>query len=350
MGTTWNSNSENKNQLTSGRLAPPRKEVARVGKDAASAWTRADKIGAAACFALLGVLLAVSACSKEESKPASVSVSLPSPNPAAAMQGSPAELPGTGTLASSQMAAPAAAKKTRRKLAANVKYSDANSGVSFVYPRKAKLNSGDKADAGTGDIAALPMNFVQDGGAAVATVALPKKQYEGTDFSAALFRVNVNRSVSADQCPHFAFVDTSDADGEPIDAESVKIGSTEMKMTSEFEGNATRQIETRYYHDYENGACYEYVLGLSTSGFGQEGVKAVDRDHVFGKLEKILASVKVRAMAQEQLAQKADETKQAGSIKSKIDADAKKQGAEKVEKSEPEKQSAAVAAVPDPGK
>ena len=203
------------------------------------------------------------------------------------------------------------AQEGARRLTTKVKYSDANSGVSFMYPRKAALASGDKAQTASADASDLPMNFVEPGGMAVATVALPDKQYAGTDFEAALFRVNVNRSVSADECPHFAFVDTSDADGEPIDAESVKVGTTDMKMTSEFAGSATKQLETRYYHNYENGACYEYVLGLSTAGFGQEGVQAVDRDEVFGHLEKILATVKIRPIEAEQIAQKQDAQKPA---------------------------------------
>jgi hypothetical protein len=122
--------------------------------------------------------------------------------------------------------------------------------------------------------------------------------------------VNVNHGLSAEQCSHFAFVDTSDPDGEPIDAEKVKVGSTEMQMTSEFAGNASQQLETRYYHNYESGACYEYVLGLSTAGFGQEGVHAVDRDQVFGRLEKILASVKIHPIAGERVAQKQDVPKE----------------------------------------
>ncbi len=81
-----------------------------------------------------------------------------------------------------------------------------------------------------------------------------------------------------------------------------------MKMTSEFTGSATRQLETRYYHAYENGACYEYVLGLATSGFGQEGVQAIDRDEVFGRLERIMATVKIRPVSEEQVAQKQDVT------------------------------------------
>ncbi len=310
MGTIWGSGkSESKSQVGAGKQPAARpsdsKQVARIGRDAKLRWSRAQKFGAIACFALLGVLLAVSACSKEETKPAIAGIGDSAANSGASGAQATAQ-PAPATAGSNQQipSAAVASKKARRKLAANVTYSDANSGVSFVYPRKAALASTEKtqtASAGTDD---LPMNFVQSGGSSVATITLPRSQYAGTDFAGALFRVNVNQTLSAEECPHFAFVDTSDPDGEPIDAEKVKVGPTEMQMTSEFAGDATKQLETRYYHNYAGGACYEYVLGLSTAGFGQEGVEAVDRDQVFGRLEKILASVKIHPVAKEQVAQK----------------------------------------------
>jgi hypothetical protein len=67
-----------------------------------------------------------------------------------------------------------------------------------------------------------------------------------------------------------------------------------MEMTSSFSASAVRQIERQYYHNFENGTCYEYVLGLGTEGFGTEGgVEHVNRDEVFARLEKILATVKI---------------------------------------------------------
>ncbi|MGB8979549.1 MAG: hypothetical protein WCC32_17810 [Terriglobales bacterium] len=366
MGTTWNANQdENKSKSNTGRLAPPRKEVARLGRNAASVWTRGDKVGVIACFALLGVLLVISACSKQEQKSATANAISETPS-ARLSSNQPEELPGTGTVAASEQAAPASPKKARRKLAANVKYSDANSGVSFVYPRKAALASADKpsaekAQTASSDADTLPMNFVQSGGMAVATVALPRTQYPGTDFTAGLFRVNVNRNISADECPHFAFVDSSDADGEPIDAQKVKVGATDMEMTSEFAGSAARQVETRYYHAYENGACYEYVLGLSTAGFGEAGVHAVDRDQVFARLEKILASVKIRPVEQEQLAQKQDVPKQYGPKEDEQMQELPKQDsaqnsvnqnsqAQLAQKPEPQKEAAEQTTAPDPQK
>ena len=265
-----------------------------------SSWSRQQKLAMIAGFAILGLLLALSACSKQSSKPALAAVSSPASTPATpAVTAPPAAAPTAAGLR-------APAKKTPKKRPANVTYSDPNSGVSFLYPRKFALTSGDKALpqlAGVGDV---PMNFVQPGGVAVATVALPDRSYPGTDFASAFFNVNVNRSVSEQECAHFAFVDTSNADGEPVDAEKVNIGSTEMEMTSNVSASATAQAEAQYYHSYENGACYEYVLGLGTEGFATEGgVEHVKRDEVFAKLEKILATVKINPVELEHVAEQA---------------------------------------------
>src|SRR6202162_2653080 len=261
-----------------------------------SSWSRQQKLAMIAAFAILGLLLVVSACSKQVPKPPLVGVS--SPPPSSATPAAAVTAPSTPTAAAS----PAPTKKTPKKRPANVTYSDANSGVSFLYPRKFTLASGDKAQPQLAAVSIndVPMNFVQPGGVAVATVALPGGSYPGTDFASAFFNVNVNRSVSEQECAHFAFVDTRNADGEPVDAEKVKIGSTDMEMTSDFSANAIKQAETQYYHSYENGACYEYVLGLGTEGFATEGgIEHVNRDEVFAKLEKILASVKIKPVETE---------------------------------------------------
>jgi hypothetical protein len=265
-----------------------------------SSWSRQQKIAMIAGFAILGLLLAVSACSDQSPKPALVGVST-----SASTSTAPVATP---TPASTVTAAalPAPAKKTPRKRPANVTYSDANSGISFLYPRKFTLTSGDKALPELGSVVDAPMNFVQPGGIAVATVELPGNSYPGTDFKSAFFKVNVNRSVSEQECEHFAFVDTRNADGEPVDAEKVKIGSTSMETTSNFTASALKQDETEYYHSYENGACYEYDLGLGTAGYGaRDGTEPVNRDEVFAKLEKILATVKINPVEQEHVAEQA---------------------------------------------
>jgi len=292
MSTTWKSTTKTTNTTFTGTML--------------SSWSRQQKIAMMAGLAILGFLLAVSACSKQSQKSALVSVSSPAPN-------SPAASTASSPQTSAPQALPAAAtsqtvaKKTSKKRPANVSFADANSGVSFTYPRKFNLATAENAQPQL-DGDAVPMNFVQPGGTAIATVAIPKALYHGTDFASAFFSVNVNRNLSEEQCTHFAFVDTRNADGEPIDAEKVKIGTADMEKTSEFSGSVTKQAEAQYYHNYENGACYEYVLGLGTAGYPTtEGIEPVNRDEVFARLEKILATVKVRPAAQEQTADHANE-------------------------------------------
>jgi hypothetical protein len=263
-----------------------------------SSWSRQQKLAMIAGFAILGLLLAVSACSKQSPKAALVGVS----SPEATASPSAALTPGATPIAT----APAAAKKTAKskKRPANVSYSDANTGVSCLYPRKFALTSRDKAQPQLAAMGDVPMNFIQPGGVTVATVTLPGGSYPGTDFQSAFFNVNVNRSVSEQECSHFAFVDTRNPDGEPVDAEKVKIGATDMQMTSDFSGSSMKQAETQYYHNYENGACYEYVLGLGTGGYGaKDGIEPVNRGEVFAKLEKILATVKINPVEPEHLAE-----------------------------------------------
>jgi hypothetical protein len=261
-----------------------------------SSWSRQQKIAMIAGFVILGILIALSACSKQAPKPALVGISSPDTQTSTA---SAAPAP-TATPAPT---APVARKKTHKKRpAAIVTYSDPKTGVSFRYPRKYELASGDKIQPAIDGLGPVPMNFVQPGGASVAMVAVPPTTYPGTDFTTAFFHVNVNRSLSEKECSEFAFVDASNVDGEAIDAEKLRVGSAYMEKTSNFAGDAVKQGETQYYHRYENSACYEFVLGLGTAGYGtEEGVEPVNHDEVFAKLEKILASVRIQPVEQEQV-------------------------------------------------
>ena len=264
-----------------------------------SSWSRQQKIAMIAGFVILGFFIAMSACSTQARKPALVGISSPETQ-TTATAAAPAP-PATPVAA-----APVAGKKRKthkKRPAAIVTYSDPKTGVSFRYPRKYELAAGEKAQPEIEGVGPVPMNFVQPGGAAVATVALPAASYPGTNFTTAFFNVNVNRSLSEQECSHFAFVDTRNPDGEPVDAEKVKVGSVDMEKTSDFSADAMKQAEAQYYHRYESGACYEFVLGLGTAGYGmKDDIEPVNRDEVFAKLEKILATLKIQVVEREQVA------------------------------------------------
>src|SRR5271165_2558224 len=207
-----------------------------------SSWSRQQKLAMLVSFALLALLLAVSACSKQSPKPALVGVSSPAPTSTTVAAVAPPVAP----IAAAVTPVPARKMKTLKKRPANVTYSDANSGVSFLYPRKAVLSSGGQAQPELTVFDEVPMNFVQPGGVPVATVALPADSYPGTDFASAFFNVNVNRNLSEQECAHFAFVDSRNADGEPVDAEKVTIGTADMETTSNFSASAVKQDEAQY--------------------------------------------------------------------------------------------------------
>ena len=264
-----------------------------------SSWSRQQKIATIAGFVVLGILIALSACSKQSAKPALVGISAPDA-PASTTAAAPAPT------ATPTPVTPVAKKKThkvKKQPAAIVTYSDPKTGVSFRYPRKYELASGDKVQPQIHGLGTVPMNFVQPGGSAVALVAVPSTTYRGTDFTTAFFDVNVNRSLSEQECSEFAIIDARNPDGEPMNPETLKVGSAIMEETSNFSGDALKQAETQYYHRYENGSCYEFVLGLGTAGYGtDQKIEAVNHDEVFANLEKILATVKIQPVEHEQLA------------------------------------------------
>jgi hypothetical protein len=283
----------------------PRKQTSNYSGTMLSSWSRQQKIAMIAGFVILGLLIGISACSKETSKTALVGISS-----ATTQASTPASNP---VPAAAPASAPTVAKKNaaKKRPAPIVTYSDANSGVSFRYPRKYELATGEDEQADTNGAGQVTMNFTQAGGITVAGVSLPEASYPGTDFTSAFFKVNVNRNVSEAQCSEFAFVDARNPDGEPVDAEKIRQGSIYMEKTSDFAADAMKQSESQYYHRYENGACYEFVLGLDTAGFGtKESIQAVDRDEVFAKLEKILETVKINPVEMEktQVAEKESDT------------------------------------------
>jgi hypothetical protein len=145
------------------------------------------------------------------------------------------------------------------------------------------------------------MNFIEPGGLTVAAVVLPEDSYPGTDFASAFFNISVNRSLSAEACGKFGLTDSVHPD-EPAVAAKVKIAGKEFDQVEDFGGEAIKQADAKYYHLYENGACYEFALGLGTAGYGvEEGIEPVDRAQVFAKLEKILATVKLQPVAEKQI-------------------------------------------------
>jgi hypothetical protein len=97
-----------------------------------------------------------------------------------------------------------APKKVVHKKPATVNYTDKTYGVTFEYPRRYAIETGDAATDLLTSSNPIPMNFVQPGGVALAAVELPETAYTNTDFSSGFFDVSVHKGLTADQCGEFA--------------------------------------------------------------------------------------------------------------------------------------------------
>jgi hypothetical protein len=253
-----------------------------------------------------------------------------------------------------QAATKPAPKKVVSRKPATVNYADKTYGVTFEYPRRYAIETG---SAATELLAStpMPMNFVQPGGVALAAVELPETSFANTDFSSAFFNVSVNKSLTADQCTEFAVpqpkvvapaaptesASTSSASpaatpaasasetqpastqsasaqtaasseqsaaklsNEPASNSKLMLGDLELRATEAVSGEGTRQSDSKYFHVFQNGSCYEFALNVTTVASEDGLTKHVDRDKVFNRLEQILATVKINPVSAPEVAAEA---------------------------------------------
>jgi hypothetical protein len=244
------------------------------------------ELGMAAISALLVCSLLAAGCSKEKSTPAS-SETQSSANQAVLNQPvTPTQTASAPTTVS--VPSPAPKKTAKRPLMAT--YKDQTYGVSFRYPRIYALKSGDHLDPNSAS-----MDFVQPGGVGAVAVELPKDLYPKTDLASAFFLVNVNKNLSTDQCGQFTLPQALASDKNGAQPSKLALGGLELQEVENISGEEMNQEDTKYYHLYQNGACYEFALGLSTEATGDdETITPVNREKVFRRLETILATVKIK--------------------------------------------------------
>jgi hypothetical protein len=306
-------------------------------------------------------------CSREKPKPVSSNnqtsmAQAPSPS---------APMPAPAVVAENK---PAPKKVVHRK-PATVNYSDKTYGVTFEYPRRYAIETGDAASDLVSS-STMPMNFVAPGGIALAAVELPETGFANTDFSSAFFDVSVHKTLTADQCNEFAVpqpkvvasndsapaqnsslvtpaasapasaspdaqtaqaqtaqsttaapassteaaataapaasdaasttqsavqssnvqsstASSSNVQNSNVQGSKLMLGDLELLGTESVSGEGTRQTDSKYFHVYQNGACYEFAINVTTDATDGGLVRHVDRDKVFSRLEQILATVKI---------------------------------------------------------
>ncbi|HEX3155682.1 MAG TPA: hypothetical protein VHV32_13715 [Candidatus Angelobacter sp.] len=193
-------------------------------------------------------------------------------------------------------------KKKAVKRASTATYKNSTYGISFRYPKTYTMLT---PDADTKDSAwpdPVAMNFADPGGEILTTLVLP-----GTRASS-YFKTSVNKGLTAEQCSKFASVPepaeaavdpavdgTQASINPPIDADDDSIVPVKTNLLGvEFAKaeSVTDQSEARYYHHFENGACYEFALGVEDA---PGTTKPVDHLQVFDKLERIMTTVKIKS-------------------------------------------------------
>jgi hypothetical protein len=253
--------------------------------------TNFDKTTSTLVFAALLIVCSVAVgCSSDKPQPASSTNQAAMTAPTVT---TPAIAPATPEL---QAAAKPVHKKVVRRAPVTLAYTDKTSGVSFRYPRKYSLKTGDAADQLVSSDP-VPMDFAQPGGVAIAAVTLPTSVYPNGDLAAAFFNVSVNKTLTTEQCGEFSEAkpvvpadSTAPATAQPS---KLMIGDLELQSSETLASQGSREEAAKYYHVFENGACYEFALKVATTGVETDGGKHVDSKEVFQRLEKILATVKI---------------------------------------------------------
>jgi hypothetical protein len=169
-------------------------------------------------------------------------------------------------------------------------------GVAWQYPRTYVLRRGANASLNLSGQTAVPSTFVQPGGLALATVIIPSKLYPGTDFKSAALTVRVNPRISSEECSGFRNPEDETATLQPAKVTVGTIDFDEADHTTDSNdgGDTARRNQEKYYHVYENEACYEFAMKLNTASAATASPRVpVDADEVFDRLSEVLTSVTI---------------------------------------------------------
>lgn len=193
-------------------------------------------------------------------------------------------------------------KKALRKhhRPATAKYVNGDYGVSFNYPVKYGLQSGDT-------LAPLPVTYLKDGSVAIAAVDMPADSYPETDFTAALLNVSVSKDMTSGECMQFKQPSKEAGD---VKSTIVKLGANEYSVFEQINGEGDNKSDLKYFHLFKNNACYEFALAVDTTE-KPEDMAQVDHGKVFQQLEKILTTARIKDLQPTEV-QHADRTPSTG--------------------------------------
>lgn len=176
-------------------------------------------------------------------------------------------------------------------------YSSHKYGVAWQYPRAYVLRKGANANLDLYGHPATESAYAGAGGVALATVIIPERAYKETDFKSAALTARANSQISEEACGKFRRASFDTGEDVALTASPETVGTIDFAVADVDAGDAAdgaSATSEKFYHVYENEACYEFALRLSTGGAADKpGASRVDRDEVFERLVEILTSVTI---------------------------------------------------------
>ncbi len=176
-------------------------------------------------------------------------------------------------------------------------YASHKYGVAWQYPRAYVLRKGANANLDLYGHAATESAFAGTGGVALATVIIPERAYKGTDFKSAALTARVNSQISEQACGKFRRASFDTGDDVALTASAETVGTIDYAAAEVDAGDVAdgaSATSEKFYHVYENEACYEFALRVSTgAATDKPGASHVDKDEVFDRLAEILTSVTI---------------------------------------------------------
>jgi len=241
---------------------------------------------AATAMLILMFVLDFNGCSSSKK---SAAVSSPNQNQSVASP-SPTPTVQPATLLENKVEATIDKKKPAIKRISTATYKNATYGISFRYPKTYTMLTPEKDSKESAWPDPVAMNFTGPGGETLTTLVLPGSR------AASYFKVSVNKNLTAEQCGKFATTpeQSEAATNPPVDTNDDSIVPEKTNVLGVDFSKAesvTDQSEARYYHHFENGACYEVALGVEDA---PKTTKPVDHLQVFDRLERILTTVKIK--------------------------------------------------------
>lgn len=152
-----------------------------------------------------------------------------------------------------------------------------------TVPAEATPQSGNSVSASAGDSANPTAQSAP-------TPAVAQASTEQSNSNATVVAATTS---SSDSKPDLKPEAKTDASAQADAGSKLMLGNLQLRATEAVSGEGTKQSDAKYFHVYQNGECYEFALNVTTVASDDGLMKHVDRDKVFDRLEKILATVKI---------------------------------------------------------